>query len=350
MEPTRAVMNNNDSFSNPVFTDPVELPGLAGICEAHSRLPGCVKNTPLFRSEALSELFDADVWIKNETVSPVASFKIRGALTALIRSGRRGEVFGAVTSSTGNHGQGVAYAARLLGIPAHIFLPENPNPLKRRGIQMLGASVHRYGYDIDDAKKAARRFANGKGYVFVDDGESLHVIEGAGTVGLEVARSLKNIDAVFVPMGSGSLAGGSAAAIKSLQPETKVIAIQSYGAPAMVKSVRARAAVSHPINTAADGLVCREPSLLALKGLLAFVDEAELVADEELLGGVSALAETARCFVELSGAAAFAGAWKRRREIARRRVVLILTGANITADAMRQALNSRSTPPAYSRK
>jgi threonine dehydratase len=145
-------------------------------------------------------------------------------------------------------------------------------------------------------------------------------------------------------MGSGSLASGAAAAIKSLQPDVKVIAVQSDGSPAMAESFWARRLISHHINTVAEGLVCREPALRAFTGLMAFVDEAELVSDEELLAGVAALAEFAHVLVEPSGAAALAGAWKRRRDVARKRIVMILTGANISRDVLREALSFHLAP------
>jgi threonine dehydratase len=346
---TRTKTNINQS-GNPAAVEPENLPTLDGISEAHGLLADDLKNTPLLHSEKISGFFDADVWIKNETVSPIASFKIRGALTDLIRRSRQKKLRGAVTSSTGNHGQGVAYAARLLDIPAHIFLPENPNPFKRDGIRSLGAAIHERGDDIDDAKQAARFFARGNGYEFVDDGESLNVIEGAGTIGLEIARALPRIDAVFIPMGSGSLACGAGASIKSLQPEAKIVAVQSEGAPAMVKSFCARAAIRHSINTIADGLVCREPAQLALRGLLAFVDEARLVGDRKLTESVSALAELENIFVETSGAAAFAAAWKRKREINGKRIVLILTGANSAGNAPRRAPEFPFPSPVYAGK
>jgi threonine dehydratase len=339
----KTIINESNLSKNPIFADVDRLPSIDGIREAHSLIHESAKNTPLIHSAALSQFFNADVWLKNETASPISCFKIRGALTDLIRCSRQKKVYGAVTSSTGNHGQGVAYAARLLDIPAHIFLPEKANPLKRRNIGILGAEIHDFGDDIDDAKDQARKFADSNEYLFVDDGESLNVIEGAGTVGLEIAQSLQNIDAVFVPMGSGSLAGGVAAAIKSLHPSAKVIAVQSDGAPAMVKSFQARKAISHSINTIADGLVCRLPALLALKSLLTFVDDAELVSDEELLQSVSALAEFGHVLVEPSGAAGLAGMLKRRQEITGKSVVLVLTGANIAVDVLRKALNFRTS-------
>ncbi len=142
----------------PAWPAEVALPTLDGIRDAAARIGTHQMVTPLIRSELLSRAFAADIWLKNETVSPVASFKLRGALTALLRARERGPVAGAVSSSTGNHGQGVAYAARLLDLPCTIFLPENANPVKRAMIAALGAAVHEVGHDIDAAKKQALAF------------------------------------------------------------------------------------------------------------------------------------------------------------------------------------------------
>src|SRR5918999_3849638 len=191
------------------------LPTLTGIREARDASRSYLPETPLLRSELLSRALAADVWLKLETVSPVASFKARGALTALLRARRRGTLDAAVTSSTGNHGQGVAFAARILGVPAHVFMPDPPNPVKRRMVEAFGAEVHLAGHDIDVAKDAAQYFALERGLPLVDDGESLDVMEGAATVGLEIAERLDAVDTVFVPMGSGNLAAGCAVALKS---------------------------------------------------------------------------------------------------------------------------------------
>ncbi len=320
--------------------EPLELPSLQGIRDARDLIGDFVQKTPLVRSDCLSRILDGDVWIKNETVSPIASFKIRGALTEVLRLRGRGELRALVTSSTGNHGQAVAYAAGLVGSPAHVFLPINPNRVKRAAIEAIGAVIHESGADIDYSKQEAWRFANSHGYSFIDDGESLGVMEGAGTVGLEIAESLDNIQAVFIPMGSGTLASGSAAAIKSLQPRARIIAIQAKGSPAMVESFKARRAIEMPVDTIADGLACREPAILSLRALLAFVDEADVVTDEEMLAGVHALAAAAHVLVEPSGAAGFAGAWKHRASLSGQRVVLVLTGANISMETLRIALET----------
>lgn len=289
------------------------------VTAAAERLRPYAAPTPLVRALLLG------VHVKNETVSPIASFKWRGALNALLREGSRR---GVVTSSTGNHGQGVAWAARVTGIPAHIFLPLGANPTKRRKIELLGADVHEMGHDLDAAKELAIVFARDEGMTFVDDGESEAVIEGAGTVGLEIANALDRIDVVYVPMGSGSLASGVAIAIKEKHPDARVVAVQSKGSPAMVESFHARRAIERPIDTVADGLMCRVPAQLALDLLVEHVDEAMTIPDAEILRAAREMILSAHLLVEPSGAAGLA-AWLRRRES---HAVVIATGANITPE------------------
>jgi threonine dehydratase len=313
-------------------------PTAQGVERAAELLSSYFPPTPLVRSELLSRVFDADVWLKNETVSPIASFKLRGALTALVRAKALGQLEGAVTASTGNHGQGVAYAARSLGIPAHVFLPASSNPSKRAMLLGLGASVHEAGTDIDGAKDAARSFAAERNSFFVDDGESSDVIEGAGTVGLEIARALARCDACFVPMGSGSLAAGCALSLKAQGSRTRLFAVQSERAPAMAESHRTGHAISRPVATLAEGLECREPAKLALACLIEWVDEALVVSDDELLSATRTLVEKAHLLAEPSGAAGLAGAFRKRAALAGRIVVVVVSGANVTTELLSRAL------------
>ncbi len=315
--------------------DKLELPGLAGIERAHEQLAPYMDDTPLVRCELLSRALDADVWIKNETVTAIASFKLRGALAHLLRAK---DLRGAVTSSTGNHGHGVAYGARMLNVPSHIFLPAVNNPVKRAMIRAFGATLHEVGADIDVAKDAARNFAAENDMEFIDDGESLDMMEGAGTTGLECARKLDGIDWFFVPMGAATLFTGAAAAVKALQPDCKCVAVQAKGAPAMVESFHARKSVQAAISTVADGLACRIPAERALQGLIALGDDAMTVSDDVMLAAIRTIAECAHVLVEPAGAAALAGAWERRDAIRGKRVVLLLTGANLPRDVLQQAL------------
>lgn len=292
------------------------------VAAAAERLAPYAKPTPLVRSLLLSSQLGCDLWVKNETVSPVASFKWRGALNDALR-----EPFtSVVTSSTGNHGQGVAWAARVADVTAHVFLPLGANPVKRAKIELLGATIHDVGEDLDDAKAIAMQFARDQGLRFIDDGDSAGVIEGAGTVGLEIAQELERVDVVYVPMGSGSLASGVGMAM----PHARVVAVQAKGSPAMVESFHARRAIERPIDTIADGLVCRVPAQLALDALIEHVDDAMAVTDDELLAAVRAMILGAQLLVEPSGAAGLAAAMKE--DVRGKTVVVIATGANITAE------------------
>lgn len=246
-----------------------------------------------------------------------------------------------MTSSTGNHGQGVAFAARALGVPCDIFLADNPNPMKRAMIELLGATTH-IGGDVIEAKLRAKSFCASVSGMFVDDGESIDVIEGAGTIGLEIANTLADVDFVLVPMGSGSLVSGVAVALKAAQRNARVIAVQPEDSPAMTHSFHARKAVQRPGTSIADCLACRLPAATALNALLTHVDDAILVSDTMLLSAVRTLLTDAHMLAEPGAVAGLAGAYKLRSKLRGKRVVIVVTGANITTEHLKRALDSSS--------
>jgi len=315
------------------------LPTLEGIEDAMALIRPHLEPTPLIRSELLSRAMDAQVWIKNETVSPIASFKMRGAITDIERARQHREIKGVVTASSGNHGQGVAMSAKLLGIRADIFLPTGANPGKVTMVKALGASVHMVA-EHASLRTDARAFAIDNRLYYVDDGGSVDLMEGAGTVGLEVAHALPCVDMMFVPVGDAALINGSACALKARHPNARVIAVQAARAPALTESFQAGHSVERPANTIADGLGTTEPAERALAGMLTFVDDAVLVSEIDLLGAIRSLIECAHLLVEPSGAAALAGAWAKREELMGKQVVLILTGANVTTEILVRALST----------
>jgi threonine dehydratase len=313
-------------------------PTFEGVKQAAERLKPHMAPTPLYRSETLSRALDADVWLKLETATPIASFKLRGALNHLLVVQSQAPIKSAVTSSTGNHGQGVAYAARLLGVPADIFLPDGCPVVKQTMIRLFGAALHIGGIDIDDAKERARKFCTERGGSFVDDGESARLIEGAGTIGHEIGAALEDVDYAFVPMGSGSLVAGTAIGLKGTQPRARVIAVTSAGSPAMVESFRAKRAVERPVNSLAESIVCRVPAATALTAVLRYVDDALLLSDRDLLAALHTLLTWGHVLVEPGSAAGLAGAWARRKELRGKRVVLVLSGANVDLEVIGRAL------------
>ena len=317
-------------------------PTLDGIRAAAERIRAYVPQTPLVRADVLSDKLGADVWLKNETVTAVASFKIRGALnTMLVASEQSVREVG--TSSTGNHGQGVAYAGMLLDIGVNIFMPKPVNATKAAKTALYGAVVHECDGDIDEAKDQGERYCAENGASFLDDGNDPSVMEGAGTVALEIASQLDDIDYLIVPLGGGNLSAGCATALKALQPKSTVVSVQAKGSPAVTRSFHAREKQEHPsAPTVAEGLVTRVPPELALQVLWERLDDAWLADDEILLSSVHTLAESAQVLVEPAGAASLAGLWLHRDELRDKRVVLILSGANLTMDQLRIALERPS--------
>ena len=312
-------------------------PDLNGIAKAADAIRPYLAPTPLLHSELLSRVLDADIWLKYETMTPIASFKIRGALNAAMQAKQAG-ASGLVTSSTGNHGQGVAYAARLLGMSADIFLPKPANPVKAQMIEAFGGRVHEFGDDFDIAKLASIEFADEQGHPFVNEGEAIDVMEGAGTIAYEIANQLEDIDLLLVPLGGGNLSAGCVTAMKAMQPEAGVISVQSKGSRAVTDSFHAREMLERPIDTIADGLVTRVPAGLAMSVLWRLLDDAWLVTDELLLAATHSLMASAHVLVEPAGAASLAGACEHREQVQGKRVVFILTGANISTELLQRAL------------
>jgi threonine dehydratase len=311
--------------------------GTGEVIAAERRIRPHVPETPIWPSPALSEIIGAEIWLKGEIAGILSAFKLRGVLNHLLAE--PGDS-GACTASTGNHGQAVAYAAKLLGRSADIFLPLGCPETKKAAIARLGGKLHIGGNDLDDAKAFARAFANDNRLAFVDDGESPHVIAGAGTIGLEIGRHLPNADYVFAPTGSGCLASGTAIGLKAAGSAAKVIAVQSAQTPCMVKSFHAKRPIEHPVTTICDCLNQRIPPRLSLACMIEHVADAIEVDDLECLSAMHTLLADAHVLVEPGAAASLAGAWAQRSNLRHRTVVLILSGANVDVTMIRRALEA----------
>lgn len=326
------------------MTKPARDPTLAGAEAALATIRLHLPESPLVRSEALSRALDADVWLKLECATATASFKLRGALCDLLRAAARGALNGAVASSSGNHGQGVAYGARLLGQTADIFVPEGTNQLKQGMIRAYGGRVHVEGADIDYAREAAIRHAEANGLYFVNDGISLDVMEGAATMALEVAQRLDGIDWMVIPVGGGNLTAGCAAVMAEAQPNCKVVGVQPEGAPVIVNSFLAGRPLEVPGRSFADGLVSRVTVPFAFEVFCRYVAEGWLCAEGPIRAAVHSLAESAHLLAEPSGAAGLAAAWERRATLKGSRIVLPITGGNCSMEQLRASLD---TPPLF---
>jgi threonine dehydratase len=307
------------------------------IREAAELIDPAFKDTPQFLAETLSERLGLSLVLKVECVNPIRSFKGRGTDYLMHRIGSRPKGF--VCASAGNFGQGMAYAARKRGQRLTVFAAVTANPLKVSRMRALGAEVVLAGADFDAAKAAAKEHARSSGALYVEDGKVPEIAEGAGTMALELSRMDAALDAIFVPLGNGSLINGIGTWFKHFSPATAVIGVCAEGAPSMELSWRAGKPIStESMATIADGIGVRVPVPDALVAMRATVDEVMLVSDEEILDAMRMLFLETGLVVEPAGAAGLAGIAKRRHELAGQRVATPLCGGNLTEAQIRRWL------------
>ena len=316
-------------------------PTLRGVEAAIARIRPLVPETPLVRSEILSRLLGCDLWLKNEGATATFSFKLRGAANDLLRARARmgASTRAVVASSSGNHGLAVAWIARGLDLPCHIFVSVQVGARKRALIEMMGAHVHPVGEDVDYARAAAIGFAEENNLYFVNDGVSRDLMEGAGTMAYEIAHALPEVDAILVNVGGGNLAAGTAAVLRALRPRAQVIGVAPEASPVIVNSFHQhRALVIPPGETVADALAQRETVAFSLGILWECLADAWLVDDATILSAHRTLLESAHMLAEPSGVACLAAAWTHRDALRGKQVALAITGANATVEQLRQAL------------
>ena len=321
------------------------------ILDAQSLLARHFGPTPIARAASLSSSTH-DAFLKIETGLPTGSFKVRGALYALSVNLAAGAVREVVCASTGNHGAAVAWAAQLLGIPATIFLPVNPNPVKADRIRALGARLVESGSDLSAAIEAAYAHAERAPAFFLHDARDPDVPAGAGTIGVEIVDQLPTVDAVFVPMGDTALIRGVASAVKQRRPSIRIVGVVAERAPAYLRSwEKARMADGSRLrtprasagqaeqdgddvvetatcDTIADGLAIRRPLADNVRMIRVLVDEVIAVGEQEMIEAIERLSAREQVIAEPAGAAAAAALLKRPSDSGT--IVALVTGGNIT--------------------
>ncbi|HEX2091230.1 MAG TPA: pyridoxal-phosphate dependent enzyme [Longimicrobiaceae bacterium] len=309
---------------------------LERIEEAAREIDPVFLDTPQFLAEPLTERLGCELVVKVETVNPIRSFKGRGA-DFFVRGLGRGEPL--VCASAGNFGQGLAYAARARGIPLTVFAATTANPLKVERMRALGAEVRLSGSDFDAAKAAARDFAEQEGVRFLEDGREPAISEGAGTIGVELARWPDGLDTVLVPLGNGALLAGVGHWLRAHRPEVRIVGVCASGAPAMERSWRSGAVVeTERADTIADGIAVRVPVPEALATLEGVVDDVLLVDDPTTVEAMRLVFDGLGLLVEPAGAAGVAAALAHGERFAGERVATVLCGANLTAAQVREWL------------
>ena len=288
--------------------------------------------TPLVAAPSLSGE-KSRVYLKNETVLPTGSFKVRGALHSLTVNLAKRPIREVVAASTGNHGAAVAWAAKSAGCPATIFLPSNPNPVKADRIRGLDARIVECGADLSTAIEAAYRYAEETGAFFLHDAADPDVPAGTATIGAEIVVQQPAVDRIYVPMGDTALVRGVATAVKRVKPSATIVGVVAANAPAYLLSwERGRVVETDSALTIADGLAVRRPLAANVSVIRTLVDEVQSVTEEAMLAAIRHLGRHEQIVAEPSGAAAAAAFLEDRS--AAGLVVLLVTGGNIAPDVL----------------
>ncbi len=302
---------------------------LSDIEAAREALAGVSITTPMEESRWLTGLAGGPVFLKCENLQRTGSFKIRGAYLRMSRLSPEERAAGVVAASAGNHAQGVALAAQMLGIKATVFMPEGAPIPKEKATRGYGADVVFEGRYIDQALLAARRFADETGAVLIHPFDHEDIVAGQGTCGLEVLEQMPEVRTVLVPTGGGGLIAGMATAIKALRPDVRVVAVQAAGAAALPESLtRGVPTPLESMTTMADGIAVGCPGVVPFQAMQAHVDDVVTVSEESLARAVLALVERAKMVVEPAGAAAVAAMLDAPTTYATP-VVAVLSGGNI---------------------
>lgn len=312
-------------------------PSFADVLAARDFLAAYLTPTPLIRREAVNSALGLDVWLKCENLLPTAAFKVRGGLNLIGRDPTAKS--GVIGASTGNHGQSLAYAGGVFGVPVTIVVPMNANPLKLAAMRANAATIVEHGSDYDDARVECERRAAADGTRYVHSGNEPYLIAGVGTAALEVLTERPDIDVLIVPIGGGSGASGAALVAKTLRPDVTVIGVQAEGASAAYRAWRDRAPrTTERAATFADGLATRTSFDLPQAMLAALLDDFVLVTEDELYSAMRLLLVEGHVVAEGAGAAAIAAARRLTERLSGKRVACWVSGGNATADSLRRAL------------
>jgi threonine dehydratase len=314
-------------------------PSVTDVLAARQRIALYLPRTPLFTYPQLDELVGARVHVKHENHQPVGAFKVRGGVNLVAQLSDDERERGLIASSTGNHGQSVAFAARLFGVKARICVPERSNPVKVAAMKGLGAELIVAGARFDDARENAERLAAEHGYRYVHSGNEPHLIAGVATEVLEIVEQEPKVEVVIVPVGGGSGAAGACVVAAAVNPELKVIAVQSEAAPSAYRSWKEARPVEAPDQTYAEGLATRAPMELPQRIMREHLHDFVLVSDDEIRAAQRAMIESTRNLIEAAGAAPLAAAMKLKDELRGRRVALIASGGNVSREQLLEILS-----------
>ena len=318
-----------------------QIPGLADVLQARRRISPYLRPTPLFRWSGLDDLVAAQVFVKHENHQPTGAFKVRGGVNLISHLSDEERSRGVICASTGNHGQSVAFGARIFGTRAIVCAPENANPVKVAAMRGLGAEIVFFGPDFDSAREHCEELARERGYRYIHSGNEPLLLAGVGTLYLEILEEQPAIDVIIVPIGGGSGAAAACIVAQQVNPNVRVIGVQSDAAPAAYRSWREHALLEDRMGSYAEGLATRTAFELPQRILWELLRDFVLVSDDEIRGAQALMIENTRNLVESAGAAPLAAALKLREELAGKRVALVASGGNVSPEQLVAILGER---------
>ena len=301
---------------------------LDNVYKASYTLKDVVRKTDIIYAPKLKP--GTELYLKTENLQITGSFKVRGAYYKMSRLSEEEKARGVVACSAGNHAQGVALAAKKNGIKAVICLPDGAPISKIEATKSYGAEVCLVPGVYDDAYSKALSLRDSEGYTFIHPFDDENVIAGQGTIALEIAEQLPDLDAIIVPIGGGGLISGIAFTMKSINPQVKIYGVQAAGAPSMRNSVRDHAIEElEGVSTIADGIAVKKPGTLTYEICEKYVDEIVTVTDDEISAAILALMEQHKLVTEGAGAVAVAAAMFGKVDVENKKTVCLLSGGNI---------------------
>ena len=316
----------------------MEIPTFRDVLLARRQIDPYLARTPLHSYPALDELVGTRVFVKQENYQPVGAFKVRGGINLVSQLSPEERTRGVIAVSTGNHGQSVAYAARLFGISARIVVPEKANPGKVAAMSGMGAEVIFHGNTFDDAKIYCEQLAREHGYRYVHSGDEPLLIAGVGTETLEMLEDEPELDVIIVPIGGGSGAAGACVVVSEVAPSVRLIGVQSEASPAAYLSWKEKTVATAPNRTVAEGLATGGGFALPQAILQRELKDFVLVTDQEILRAMRWMVERAHTLAEGAGAAALAAAYRLKDELVGQKVGIVCSGGNVSVDQLRTAL------------
>lgn len=322
-------------------------PGFTDILRAKQTVSRYLPRTPLVNYPALDQICGARVLVKHENHQLTGAFKVRGGINLISQLSEDERSRGVISASTGNHGQSVAYAAKLFDTRAVVVVPEGANPVKVAAMRDNGAEVVFHGADFDAAREHCAELARRENLRYIHSANEPMLIAGVATITLEILEDAPDVTTIIVPVGGGSGASGACLVAKTINPKIQVIGVQAELAPAAYKSWRAHELLEDKTETAAEGMATRVAFELTQKIMWKYLDDFVLVSEDEIRQAIGLYVEKAHTLAEGAGAASLAAALKLRERLAGQTVALVLSGGNITIEQMRTALADHDRKTAF---